>query len=465
MGATCTVDIHHPNLALCGARQGQGQGEDEDEDEAKAVRQASTTCRSRGTVDTCLIENASNAGRLGYRITPDIPASKGAPSKQWPDGVQSVPGFMNRTAIFCSFLTLCVAVPAQVTSPSGYDTLEATLSCRAFGGYSNGRQMYLDGEVRGTAMVIKDLSFRVDYRDHTAVTGYGRSWSRVTLDIANADISTASLTFSQNQLTTPTRVFQGKVTWPPLAGLPLADPPPWGGPNGELRFGFRSPWRYDGRTDLSLDFDFAGGTLGNNYAWHPLYFRQYYLDSYPYKSTSFAVNMGRPVLYGKGDVNGGCVDAASTLPRGGYVVMYSDTREYFGTNPAQQFFFYTRTHWTAPSQPVVHAVALAGVPLGVTLPGVTCNKLYLDMSVPRVIYHGTADTRGDFLNRIGSMPYIGSWVGLELWAQGAWLDSSTLELLLTRAAMNRVMRLVYAAPKRRYLYQWIRARRAAKGLV
>ena len=150
----------------------------------------------------------------------------------------------------------------SVKAPPGFGSIEGAGNYFDFGSWANGRLMLLDGEMRGSARALKAVELRLDHRRY--VNGaQGRWWRNLAIDVSHCDIDKASATFSQNPVTTPTRVFSASVALPTQRGLPAELPAAWGGPKGRMRYPFRSAFPYDGKRDLCMDADFTGGEFYN----------------------------------------------------------------------------------------------------------------------------------------------------------------------------------------------------------
>ncbi len=321
-------------------------------------------------------------------------------------------------SLFCSSIH---AQPAPVTSPAGYLSKEGPKSSNHFGGYRDWRIQIFDGHWRGKGVkFLTQVDYRIDYRNHTATTGPGRSWTNVTLAISEGRHDGTILpAWSANSLTAPAKVFSGSITWPTLAGYPNGRPAPnpWG---KEVAFPFAQLWPYSGNNDILLDYTFAGGKLANNAAWNSLV--EYRLDA----PTADAYST---FYRAYGTLN--CKDSWQT--KGALSAMIATTYAKQAFNPTRngKLSIYLRSLYTGGSQPVVQVVSLRR--LSVAFPGVTCNQLEVDMTAPHLIFSGIADINGRWHNNFATIPWNAAFKSVQLVGQAAWSDSVTGNLKLTRA--------------------------------
>ncbi|MCB9869216.1 MAG: hypothetical protein H6837_05110 [Planctomycetes bacterium] len=336
-------------------------------------------------------------------------------------------------------LLLAAASTAQVDvcTPSGYLSTEGEWYAYRLGAYPEARYMRVDGELRGAPRLIDEIAHRFDYRSHSTSTAMGRTFTNVSLRVAHCDFDKLTRTFAAVPTTTPALVFSQNVTWPSVTGRPLTNPAMWASTNGSLRFPFKQGFVYTGAADLCLDFDFSGGTLANNSAWGTSTARTYYLDGYP----SRYYNYGSLTVYGLAGTNVGCVDSGTANNIGGlgYVYAYLYGPNYATTSYRNLYRIYSYSYYTATGKPLVWGLSLGGKPDGVGFPGVSCNKLFLDLSKPTVTgSYTTSTTSTSTFYEIAWVPYGASLVGIELWWQGAWLESTTNQLMFTRAARSEL---------------------------
>lgn len=167
----------------------------------------------------------------------------------------------------CFSLTLLsICLPGQGTSfataPPGYLSRGGDTHCTAFGSSAHGRLQIGEPSLRGRVRDLRRVDLRLADVDYGGESGIGRTWTRVSLQLAATDTRVAFRNFSQNILGSPTEVFAGGITWPTLSGRPPQ--PGWGTPVG---FGFGQPHRDLGTADLLLDWRFSGGRLLDNSNW------------------------------------------------------------------------------------------------------------------------------------------------------------------------------------------------------
>ena len=195
---------------------------------------------------------------------------------------------------------------------------------------------------------------------------------------------------------------------------------------------FSNSWAFPGRTDACLDFGFAGGTLASRRAWSATS-GWYQLDGY---GTGWR-NPSWMVLYGNG-----CRDTSWSL--GGVLVLDSATHGVTDPNPSFRNMHVLRTQsfGTARGRPVVHAVSVRGTTTGVMFPSVTCENLYLDLTVTAEYLYLSADSRTSMASSpLVTIPFNPLAVGAELWGQAAWHDSQTNELMLSKASRTAIVDL------------------------
>ncbi len=334
---------------------------------------------------------------------------------------------MNSTLVLelvvATSLALALPVAAQSStksSPKGYVTTEGEPYSAFFGAYAVQRYQVGDGHHRGSKLSVTQVSLRHDCWDYDQDHGgLGRTWSRVTLDMADTDVSKFQSTFALNALTTPTRVFSGQIKWPTFVGLPKNCPAPIGdGTN--LKFPFRSAFAYSGTNDLLHDFTFQGGTLANGMSWGTSAIF-YYLDS-----ANQGTKTGMRLRF-LGSRN--CKDSSQTsaaLSRIGAEVQSSGT--------GNSVTFSLASQWTAPNKPVIKAVGLIGSLKGTDIGA--CNNIYTN---PIFFDFKTALPGFGFsFTFFPAITWQTSFSGITLWSQAAWLDSSTKAFRLTRASRGRI---------------------------
>lgn len=332
-----------------------------------------------------------------------------------------------------SFLALAPGLVAQslMSSPPGLVDKEGDYFASSVGAYANGRIQTLDGEMMGAARSLKGVAYRPDNRNHTTNYGMGRSWSNVSIYAAEADGSKASRTFTANQLAAPTLVFSASASWPTLTGKPAKYPADWA-----MAFPFSTPYSYSGNNHLSLDFQFAGGTLQNGANWGTGW-RYYYLDGVE-QGRSNTANSKKLGEYG---AYKGCNDRSRTDSRGAEL---TTTLIHYSANSANGSYrnrlrFYQSGNYFGISAQVVTFLGFGSLKQGFDLGGTTCNKVWVDFSLPTFSFFQSANTSGSlpqltFGAGSTGIPAQPSAVGLELVTQAYWRDTKTFQGLLSSAA-------------------------------
>jgi len=375
---------------------------------------------------------------------------------------------MNKPAISGLALVLAAPLCAQgvIYSPTGLDSkTEGLYYAYYFGGFSNARQQYADGENRGKVAVIGAINLRLDYRSHTSTTAPGRKWTKVTMAIADGDIAKFGTTFASNVTSTPTQVFNAAWSLPTVSGYPLTKPAIYGGLKSEYKIPFTSTWIYTGKTDIVHDWQFMGGTLDNNVTWTTSSVRTYYFDSYD--SSNEYGGVGSTVRYvpstrlnnNSAGVTTRCNDSAHTTTTGAYAYLYAYLYgpKYPILNYRSSLYMYHYSYYTAFEAPVIHAIAFAADNTGVDL-GTGCNKLHLKgpmilrtrQTMPR-----TYSTSAISEYQLEFIPWVSAMANLTLVVQGAWTDSVTNRFALTQALEATLPAAMPSpAPKRNHIYQY-----------
>ncbi|MHC5070339.1 MAG: hypothetical protein ACYTGO_07605 [Planctomycetota bacterium] len=341
---------------------------------------------------------------------------------------------MQRFLVASLALATCAAGAAQTTAPKGYETKPGDHQTFYLGMYAQGQFQFGDGTLRGTNLVVRRVSYRLDPGHvYSTSDGVGHSWTNVQLRMAYTDVAKMTNTWSRNMLTTnsgapgnPTLVFNSAVTWPTVTGLVTS--PPWG---QHVDFPFARQWIYVAQKhDLLFDYQFRTGQMANNAAWGGRVRFFYYLDG---------VAMG-PLVVAPGNwwpvspFGGGCGDPAHKLTAAAHTgvaaMIYADnhpTTALRGTVTVRLWSYYT-----APGAPVVQALGVAGKPAGVPV-GARCNSLHVDLNQPVIYFRRTASPGPAYsgITSFGPLPYSNALAGLSLWAQGAWVDSKTAAFSLT----------------------------------
>jgi len=320
---------------------------------------------------------------------------------------------------------LVVTVPAVgqsnvLSSPPGYFSKEGEQSSAFFGAYAVQRYQIGDGHLRGKKTTLVRLSLRHDCWDYDQDHGgLGRTWTQVTLALAETDVSKFQSTFALNQLTTPTAVHSGQVKWPTFTGLPKNCPAPLGD-GGNLRFPFRTGYVFSGNNDLLLDFTFQGGTLANSMSWGSAAIF-YYLDS-----ANQGTKTGMRLRF-LGSAS--CKDSSQTS-----AALCRIGAEVSATGNGNSVTFSLGSQWTAPNKPVIKAIGVVGSTVGTDIGA--CNRLY---TTPFFYDFQTALPGFGFsFTFFPPLRWNTSFAGITLWSQAAWDDSKSKVFRLTRASRGRI---------------------------
>ncbi|MHC4921131.1 MAG: hypothetical protein ACYTKC_16255 [Planctomycetota bacterium] len=334
------------------------------------------------------------------------------------------------------------ALPAQlqVVVPPGFATKDGGGNTGVMGAYPYTRYQLAEGGLHGRVTILKRVGFRHAHLVHHLFTSYGRTFTNVKLTVAPCDVNKMSRTFSANALLTPRVVHDAKVSWPTQKGVPKVKPAPF---NPLLSFPFTSVLVHVGQQDLLLDFTFRGGTLENNGIWPATSTQPYNFDG------AFLPGFGSGRTTPVGPVS--CKDTGLNIAADSWlsVLAYGDDpRNPTATN---KFFASMYTTGAPKGTKVVHGLGVTGSTTGVDIG--SCNRLFVN---PQILFHGTStdQTQGIWNNLIGYFPYDAKLVGLKLWAQGAWNDSRTGVLKLTRACHTIVPQKPQVAVSRRHLWHF-----------
>jgi hypothetical protein len=345
-----------------------------------------------------------------------------------------------------------------VSSPPGFETAGQTPEDRTWGyylgQYADERLQAVDGQFRQRLMLITEVSYRLDQRNYAAnatSAGVGRTWSNVTLAMSGSDYDRFGATFSTNGSNTPTRVFSGSMTWADMIGMPIADPAPWGS-HGHA-FPFTSPWFHAGTEDILFDYVFTGGTLANSATWGGTTSVRYYLDGYYSAYFALGAQVDHPPSPGQTNPPF-CMDSAFSSSTNAARNDIQGIFLYNGDHPSRpdEVYLQWRSFNTAPSAPVINALAFAGLPTGVAI-GAACNSLYLDTTMPHILIPQTAASSGTSPFITLGARFVPSMGGLSLWFQSAWADSATSRFSLTTATERTVPSSIPPrGPRRQTLY-------------
>ena len=305
-------------------------------------------------------------------------------------------------------LLLSGMLPAQVygTLPAGYLRTEADSGSRYFGFLATGRSMLMTSRAKAVAVTtMKEIAFRPNFENYALRPVAARRWSSMTLSMAEGDLWAATNFFSGKLKTTPTRVFAAAVTWPAMRRIPATRPAAF-----RLRFPFQAPWRYSGRFDLLADFVYTGGSSSARY---PLDFAQNTNPTQP--PFAPAVQVGSPA----------CRDSALATPARLESLQYL----FSAPNSPNLMRFVLAAYGTANTNALL-AIGTAGSMAGVVLPGVSCQRLFVDLTRPTVYVPIQSGLSTPWL------PVTGA--GAEFWLQLLWPDSLTGAPRLTNAVRQGV---------------------------
>jgi hypothetical protein len=354
---------------------------------------------------------------------------------------------MKRSVFLSACLVTTTSLWAQGTlvSPPALTTVEGGNRAYAFLYYSNARHQHAEGELRGKALSLTEVAWRLDYSNHTTGTSQGRTWSKVTLSLADTDWTQMTRTYTKNQLSTPVEVFNSALTIPPASGTPLFKPDNFGGSGflaGKFKIPFTSPYSYSGSRDLLLDWMFLGGKMANGATWTTSRSYQYYLDGHVPMTT---YTSPRPYYPAK-EPNPRCRDSAIVGNWSAHtyatLVVHGITHSNLSYRDNAQFSMYSR--YTAPNARIITAIAFAGVPAGVNI-GAHCNLLYANLNLPWLALGRLADRNGHSATWTSPLvPWTPGMANVPIWVQTAWEDSKLKVFSLTRA-----MRVVMPADKPR----------------
>lgn len=337
---------------------------------------------------------------------------------------------MNRFAFLIGVMALSSTALTQTytTSPKGFDFVEGNSDAYTLGMYAAGRYMTFDAEQIGSAMMLKGIAYRADNRMHTTATAMGRTWSNVKIWASDCNMSSLSYTFTANPTTTPSKVFDASMDWQTVTGKPAKLPADW-----TLQFPFATNWSYSGTQGICLDFVFTGGTLANNAAWPSVAY--YYKDTE--NPSQYAYITSTPLgLFGN---KKGCNDRGVTHLSGASLsttaYFYSDT--YSSANYRGRLKFDLSGTNFGPSRQVFTLLGFGSNLAGTPFPGVYCNKLHVDATLPVVLLPAFTSGSGTYtMNFTGQygVKADASVGGLELVTQAAWADSVNQNLLMSSAA-------------------------------
>jgi hypothetical protein len=339
----------------------------------------------------------------------------------------------------CLLTTWAQAQLPRVSPHPAFGTQEGGGFSRYFGAYPAVRYQLADASMGNGGIAIKELAFRPDGQiGHNSNTGTGRTWRSVALLMSGCNLPTMTKLYNRNVVGTPTVVFNGSVTWPTVTGRTRTPPSAF-----VVRFPFRSIWRSPRNLDILADFTFSGGTLANGAPWTTPVRNNYYLDSYNYGTSAGDVGSN----LGKSGPLGGCADSRAANSNGASTAVFYST---FGPNyrtPSQRnkHRFRSRLLDAGPGALAFQVLGVAR-PTGTGYPGVSCQKLWLDLSKPillSTIRVGTFGSSGNnyWGNPSGYFPRNPAIEGASFCVQSAWEDTGNRSLRLSNARWTQVPRL------------------------
>ena len=332
------------------------------------------------------------------------------------------------SAAFAIAVLAHLTTAQTLTSPTGYLSFEGPRRSSQFGTLPSFRAQVVDGEYRGRVLVLKSVGFRQESAPYSSVN-QARSWSSVSLKVADGNFLGMGQTFSANYVSSATTVFSGSVNWPPTPVVQTV-PQQW---QAALSFPFRAGKVFTGNRDILYDWQFSGGRLANNGAWSRMPI-EYNLDSYADADQV-------PATIKKYRSGNGCRDSKATWTQSAWSQIVGTA---YGPNWSVQSWrnklrFSLQAFRTGPNATVVHALDYAGVPAGVSFPGISCDKLFLQLTPAMSLFFTRASSSG--LGSIvyptgtpnGLVTYQPIFAGFKFWTQATWTDTGTGAMLLTDA--------------------------------
>lgn len=316
--------------------------------------------------------------------------------------------------------------------PRGHDTVEGGATSHVFATYPSMRIQWAEGELGNSPVRLKGIGFR---RGGSIWIGGGRKYANLTIQCSDCDHRTLSRFFTANSLSTPTRVFSNSIALPMLPPYAV-QPRPW---LSSLNFPFRTAYLHSGRKDLLLHATMWGGSLDFG-AWTRNV--PYSLDAptVGYPKYSWPGYLGDGPFHQTNKV--GCRDSRTNTFHGPYAnTSIARTLSGAPTNP-NRVSATSYAAWVPPKTPIafLHGVPLLG---GVTIPGVTCNKLYVDPTrSPSIRFVTSRDVLGYTdvgLNLTGGwIPAQPGWAGIAVATQIAFADSGNGSMRLSQASVSNI---------------------------
>ncbi len=343
-------------------------------------------------------------------------------------------------------IALCVPLMAQTgTVPPGYDSTESSGSTAysyLLARYANMRAQVANADLTGKgAKVLTEISFRQD-GSVSSSSGVARTFTQVTLMMAETKMSSLSSTWALNFLTTPTTVYSAKHSFPDITKQPSGAPNPWD--NGGLRFPFTSRFAYTGSNDLLLDMTMLGGSLANSAAWgttstgsSPSF--TYYLDG-----RSIITSAGGS-LFSAGLTTSTCPtvnDSSSTATTGpnSYFWHWSYAKDTGNPTTSNKMQYYFQVSSFPPSIPVIQGVSLNGTrshtdPNFPVIPGLGCQNLLIDLKLLVTVNSFTTSSGGSAnTNPSNYIPFVQKAVGAHVYTQSIWDDTKNSNAHLSRVS-------------------------------
>lgn len=296
---------------------------------------------------------------------------------------------------------------------------------------SAGHYQNIDDELNGRLRILKSVAYRMDNKSHTTSSALGRTWSGVTLKMAEVNYANVSTTFSNN-MATPTTVFSGSVNWPSYTGWVGAPQPPAAAPiQSAHTFPFAGVWVYSGNDAIVHDYVFTGGVLANNGPWTSN--SSYHLDG-AIIVTSMGTGAAR--FPSTATCHDSAISGTTTATAAQMVTQYNQYSQAYPGVQNNTIEVPISSLYTAPGAPVIHGVGLAAFNNGVGIPiGFACNNLILDVTA--FIALGTTAgplPKAETPRLLASGPRNAVNLGVDIWMQGVWTDSVTGQTSLTTAS-------------------------------
>jgi hypothetical protein len=352
---------------------------------------------------------------------------------------------MQRILLAGLSLALASTVTAQgLSQPKGYETTSGGWYSYYAGMYADGRLQFGYGghQGSGTLQVVTRLQFRRE--TYAGTSNYGRTWSNVSLTVADMDFTKRTDTWTDNQIS-PVQVFSASCSWPDTLGKPTVAP--WGSFSGSANdhgdFPFKSTWIHNGKWGFSADFEYSGGVLANNGTWGTAA-NLYYHDGIAAANTSTEAT---GTIWG----NTACVYTGQTT------AAYWDTWLFADHVPPassgnKQFRWQFYTYYNAKSSKnCIGLISVFGNSTGFgTLAGSkgpSCEQLFIDPSKPFFVWPHVTDADGHWFSQFFTAPFTSAWVGASIWSQSVADDSAAGDLQMSRAVEEKVPSFPTATPE------------------